>query len=72
MLRFTNENSYLNWARNGVLSSAVGVSMYDQEHHRGAQLSGAGLLLLGFSFITVRLFCIRTISLDNIRNNLYF
>lgn len=41
-LRFSNENSYLNWARNGVLSSAVGVAMYAQEHHRGAQLSGAG------------------------------
>lgn len=42
MLRFSNENSYLNWARNGVLSSGVGVAMYAQEHHRGAQLSGAG------------------------------
>lgn len=42
VLRFSNENSYLNWARNGVLSSAVGVAMYAQEHHRGAQLSGAG------------------------------
>lgn len=53
MLRFSNENSYLNWARNGVLSSAVGVAMYAQEHHRGAQLSGAGLLLLGFGYIGV-------------------
>ncbi|CAH0473838.1 unnamed protein product [Peronospora belbahrii] len=52
-LRFSNENSYLNWARNGVLSSAVGVAMYAQEHHRGAQLSGAGLLLLGFGYIGV-------------------
>lgn len=42
VLRFSNENSYLNWARNGVLSSGVGVAMYAQEHHRGAQLSGAG------------------------------
>ncbi|POM71160.1 membrane protein [Phytophthora palmivora] len=53
VLRFSNENSYLNWARNGVLSSAVGVAMYAQEHHRGAQLSGAGLLLLGFGYIGV-------------------
>ncbi|CAK4641768.1 unnamed protein product [Aphanomyces euteiches] len=53
MLRFSNENSYLNWARNGVLSSGVGVAMYAQEHHRGAQLSGAGLLLLGFGYIGV-------------------
>lgn len=53
ILRFSNENSYLNWARNGVLSSAVGVAMYAQEHHRGAQLSGAGLLLLGFGYIGV-------------------
>ena len=30
LLRFSNENSYLNWARNGVLSTAVGVAMYDQ------------------------------------------
>jgi hypothetical protein len=27
--------------------------MYAQEHHRGAQLSGAGLLLLGFGYIGV-------------------
>ncbi|KAI9914155.1 hypothetical protein PsorP6_006314 [Peronosclerospora sorghi] len=53
VLRFSNENSYLNWARNGVLSSAVGVAMYAQEHHRGAQLSGAGLLLLSFGYIGV-------------------
>ncbi|TYZ58011.1 hypothetical protein PybrP1_003506 [[Pythium] brassicae (nom. inval.)] len=53
VLRFSNENSYLNWARNGVLSSGVGVAMYAQEHHRGAQLSGAGLLLLGFGYIGV-------------------
>ncbi|OQR81521.1 hypothetical protein THRCLA_11652 [Thraustotheca clavata] len=53
MMRFTNENSYLNWARNGVLSSGVGVAMYAQEHHRGAHLSGAGLLLLGFGYIGV-------------------
>ncbi|ETW02498.1 hypothetical protein H310_05997 [Aphanomyces invadans] len=53
MLRFSNENSYLNWARNGVMSSGVGVAMYAQEHHRGAQLSGAGLLLLGFGYIGV-------------------
>lgn len=52
-MRFSNENSYLNWARNGVLSTAVGVAMYDQEHHRGAQLSGAGLVFLGFGYIGV-------------------
>lgn len=48
MLRLTQENCFLSWTRNGMITTVAGVSIFPH-----SMLASAGFMLMGWSYITI-------------------